>query len=50
MRWNERVTCWTTRMDVDSQYGRCPLLVSIVGGVAAKLGEEEVAVFNTSYR
>ena len=29
---------------------RCPLLVSIVGGVAAKLGEEEVAVFNTSYR
>jgi hypothetical protein len=29
----------------------CPCPPStIVGGVAAKLGEEEVAVFNTSYR
>jgi hypothetical protein len=28
---------------------RCSLS-NIVGGVAAKLGEEEVAVFNTSYR
>jgi hypothetical protein len=26
------------------------LIVSAVGAVAAKLGEEEVAVFNTSYR